>query len=152
LNAIISSTKQVDVTDSTSWTAQKEVVTMFFRRKIFFFAFLGLLFIGIGGMRQRSAFEMGYWRGYTAGEQASDGKLNDSAESGETTRQTPEAPYYRGHRHGFGFFKFVLLVLFAGMFMRRVGSRKHGWHNHRHGGGEPKEKQPEDVEPDLRAV
>ncbi len=119
---------------------------MFFRRKFFFFAFLGLLFLGIGGMRQHSAYEMGYRQGYAAAE-----RVENSAESSETPApQTHYAPHHRGRHHGFGFFHFVLLFFVASTFMRCMDGKRHGWHHHRHGGGEPKEKQPEDVEPDIR--
>ncbi len=140
---------------------------MFFRRSIFFVLFALLLVLGLSGLRQRSEYAEGYAEGYAAAQQA-DGRAagESAAESSGAPRSSAETPppYPVGRGWGWGLFgllglflKFWLILLLFGFFMKLLFFRRfRGWHRgHWHGpwhGGHkrPREKQPEDVEPDIQ--
>jgi hypothetical protein len=138
---------------------------MFFRRSIFFVLFGLMLIFGLLGLRQRSSFARGYSEGYTTAQQQAN--ANDTGESAAETSGAEASParppqaYPRMHGWGFfplfgifGFFlKFWLMFLIFGFFMKMLGFGRHrGWHRGHwcKGEEEPREKQPEDVEPDIR--
>jgi hypothetical protein len=140
---------------------------MFFKR-FFLFGLLALLIFALIGGRARSSFADGYTQGYVAGLQAA------APQSGETPGQAtapPVSPRFDGHAHGWGFFAlFGLLLLGLPFFMMLLGfgflfrRRRHwhrrpggrDWHRDQRPGGRgpadgdaPREKRPEDVEPDI---
>jgi hypothetical protein len=139
---------------------------MFFRRSIFFVLLVLLLLGGLFGLRQQPDFERGYSEGYAAALQANPAETGQpAAESSgsEASRAQPArpTPYWPGWGWGtftilgiFGvFFKFLLTLMVLGFFMKMLGfGRYHRWyrgHGRRWDEGAT-EKQPEDVEPDIR--
>ncbi len=133
---------------------------MFFRRSFFFVLFGLVLVFGLFGMRQRSNFAQGYAEGYAAAQQANSAEMSESdgavAGAAEPAQTDP-------YRRGWGFFpilgffgllfKFWLMLMIFGFFMRMLGfGRRRCWHRGHWRGSDkqPYEKQPEDVEPDIR--
>lgn len=134
---------------------------MFFRRPLFGFFFLILLLMGISGMSRQSSYSAGYQQGFAAAQQAQ--SATEGVEASEGVAPAPE-PVATHHHHGhhwgifgiFGFFfKFWLMMMVFGFFMKMFGFRHWKKHGHRCGGDdedEPYEKQPEDVEPQINGV
>lgn len=141
---------------------------MFFKR-FFFFGLLALLIFALLGGRARTRFAEGYTQGYAAGLQAASPQAGETAGEAPVARPPESARIERGW-HGWGLFPFfgffallcpVFLLFFASslIFGRRRRWRGHHWcGGHGPGGGWPghkhtrPEKQPEDVEPDIRQV
>ena len=140
---------------------------MFFRRSFFIVLFALLLLFGLFGLRQQSNFDQGYSEGYAAAQQV------NSTESGEPAAETSgndgnpaEAAERHPYRRGWGYFsilgffgfflKLWLMFIIFGFFMRMLGfgrcrtrHRRH-WGHWSKWGNSPYEKQPDDVEPDIR--
>lgn len=142
---------------------------MFFRRGIFMRTILLILLIGIfASVAGRRSYDTGWSDGYIAAQAMA------QVEDGQTT--VPSLPAPRGLHRGWGFsplgwigwffaglFKFFIFLLLIGLTLKLlVGGRwrrhhKHGhghhprWHG-RHEEEAPREKSPEDVEPDIRSA
>jgi hypothetical protein len=150
---------------------------MGFRRGFFFRGLIVVLlgFALLGALRNNGGgYERGWLEGYTAGQQAA--IASASANDGVPAVQpAPAPPRAYSPLHGWGggfsplrvlagaFFTFVMFALPL-MFLMKwlfMGRRHRGWRHHGHGPwqgqgpfghGGPREKQPEDVEPDIRTV
>ncbi len=146
-----------------------------FRRRFVGLLLGGLLLFGLFGMAGRSSYSRGWSEGYFAGQQVEVGEDGETAVSPQPTYRAPYGRHYSpfGWFIG-GIFKFWITLMLIGMFFKMFffrrfrgrGRHRHSgqhWHSgqHRHGppwcwhsehdedDGEPHEKSPEDVEPDI---
>ena len=138
---------------------------MFFRGRFFMRTFLLLLLLGIFmSVAGRWSYNAGWSDGYVAAQttaQNDDGQTNVSPPA-------PQAYPYRGWGFGplgwffGGLLKFWLFLVLVGLGLKLLGWGRWGrhWHegrrhHHWRERGEydaPREKRPEDVEPDVRSV
>ncbi len=123
-----------------------------------------LLFFGLTGAFSRGKTERAWQAGYYAGIQA-------NSDDGVAPAPSPYQSGYGYYRHGGSFFAPLLLfgaiglmmmffmkMMFGFAGMRRFGGRRHGWHGRGKGGRHgwhgqddaPYEKQPEDIDPEIR--
>ena len=149
---------------------------MFMRRRAFFLAplmFL-LLALGLGSLAGRARTNDAYEAGFAAG-QASTVVEEGAASEGASTNANADRAYYGpgyGY-HGFGFFgfffKMIFFIFFFGFLFRLFGFwRWRRWHARRGGGHHgpwhrggprspqgdegPREKQPQDIDPNTYYV
>lgn len=146
------------------------------RGRIFPLLFVGFLLVMVSGLFNRGAYRDGWLDGYVAGQTVESGETAAPAVPVPATRGPGWGDHPVGWFFGgilkvflfmmlFGFlFKMVLFGLFGRRWRKHGGHGKRGHHRHGHGHGrvhrkwhdddedEPYEKQPEDVEPDIRTA